>query len=233
MRIIVVGAGSVGRAVTKELLQSGHEVTIIDHRAHAIRVAQIPDADWVLADACAPGVLEDVGARECDALVALTGDDKVNLVVSLIGKTEFAVPKVIARANHIENEWMYNANWGVDVVASTPRALTSLVEEAVSVGQAVQLLTLDQAATSTSVYTIELPDDSPVVGALGEDVGWPASLIVSAVVRDGSPVSLEAAGPLQGGDELIVISGRLESPAIHELQEMITSPYRLPSAGLS
>ncbi len=228
MNIVVVGAGSVGRAAAKELLSSGHEVTIIDYRAHAIRVAQLPDADWVMADACEPGTLEEVGARECDALVALTGDDKVNLVVSLIAKTEFAVPKVIARANHTENEWMYDASWGVDVVASTPRALTSLVEEAVSVGQAVQLLTLDQAATSTSVYTIELPDDSPVLGVPGTEIEWPPSLIVSAVVRDGTPVTLEAAGPLEGGDELIVIAGRMESPALHQLQEMVTSPYRLP-----
>lgn len=220
MKVVVVGAGSVGRSIAAELLSSDHEVTLVDDRAESIKVSLVPDADWVLADACSPTALEELGARECDALVAVTGDDKVNLVVSLIAKTVFAVPKVIARANHTANEWMYNSNWGVDVLASTPRALTALVEEAVSVGQAVQLLSLDQ--TSTSIFTIELPQDSPVLGLPAPDVAWPEDVIVSAVVRGQQPRSLQSAGPLQAGDELIVVTGRGQQAALHELEDMVT-----------
>lgn len=223
MKVVVVGAGSVGRSIAAELLSSDHEVTLVDDRAESIKVSLVPDADWVLADACSPAALEELGARECDALVAVTGDDKVNLVVSLIAKTVFAVPKVIARANHTANEWMYNSNWGVDVLASTPRALTSLVEEAVSVGQAVQLLSLDQ--TSTSVFTIELPQDSPVLGRVALDVAWPEGLIVSAVVRDQQPRSLQSAGPLEAGDELIVVTGRGQQAALHELEGLVTTRH--------
>ncbi len=132
MKIIIVGAGSVGRSIASALIESGNEVTLVDDRAEAIRVGWVPEADWVLADACSPSALEDLGTRECDALVAVTGDDKVNLVVSLIAKTVFGVPRVVARANHTANEWMFNSNWGVDVLASTPRALTGLVEDAIS-----------------------------------------------------------------------------------------------------
>ena len=127
MKVVVVGAGSVGRSIAQALLNSGHEVTLVDERPGSIRVSLVPDAEWVLADASSPSALEELGVRECDALVAATGDDKVNLVASLIAKTEFAVPTVFARANHTGNEWMYNSTWGVDVLLSTPRALTNLV----------------------------------------------------------------------------------------------------------
>lgn len=220
MRILLVGAGAVGRSIATELLSHGHEVTLVDDDPDAIRVALVPDADWVLADACSPSSLEEVGARDADAVVAVTGDDKVNLVVSLLAKTVFAVPKVIARANHSSNEWMYNANWGVDVIASTPRALTALVEEAVAVGEAVQLLSLDQ--TSTSIYTIQVPSDSPQLGSEVADIEWPAELIIGAVVRNKVPLKPGESGPIQADDEIIVITGRGNQIALHELEDLLT-----------
>ena len=163
MRILVVGAGAVGRSIATQLITHGHDVVIVDHDPDSIKVSLVPDADWVLADACSPTQLEEAGARDADAIAAVTGDDKVNLVVSLLAKTEFGVPQVIARANHTANEWMYDESWGVDVLASTPRMLTTLVEEAVSVGEMVGLLAI--GSSSTSVYQIEIPRGSAIVGA--------------------------------------------------------------------
>lgn len=224
MKVVVVGAGSVGRSVSERLLRADHEVTLVDSRPHSIRVSLVPDADWVLADACSPDALEQLGARECDALVAVTGDDKVNLVVSLIAKTIFGVPKVIARANHTSNEWMYNSNWGVDVLASTPRALTSLVEEAVAVGQSVELLALDQ--TGTSVYTLELPSGSAVEGLDPSEVLWPEGLVVAAVTRNNEPRSLRDCGELRSGDQLIVVCGRGRQAELMEMEDLIAIKRR-------
>lgn len=222
MKIVVVGAGSVGRSIASALLESGHEVTLVDDRPEAIRVAWVPEADWVLADACSPSDLEELGARECDALVAVTGDDKVNLVVSLLAKTVFAVPRVIARANHTANEWMFNSNWGVDVLASTPKTLTAMVEEAVSVGQAVQLLSLDQSATS--VFTIEVPSDSQLIGDDPAKVEWPDGLIVSAIVRDKQPTAIDMISSIAPGDELIVITGRGAGAELMHLEDLVSIP---------
>ena len=72
--------------------------------------------------------------------MAVTGDDEDNLVVSLLAKQEFGVPRVIARINNPDNEWMFNETWGVDVAVSAPHLLTALVEEAMSVGSLVRLL---------------------------------------------------------------------------------------------
>lgn len=99
MRALIAGAGSVGRFIAKELIQRGHEIILIDKSAESMRIASV-DADWILADACSPKSLEEAGVRQCDVVVAATGDDKVNLVISLLAKTEYAVPKTVARINN-------------------------------------------------------------------------------------------------------------------------------------
>ncbi len=101
--------------------------------------------------------LEEARLQEYDVVVAATGDDKVNLVVSLLAKTEFGVRRVVARVNHPKNEWLYNESWGVDVAVSTPRMLTALVEEAVSVGDLVRLMSFMQG--EASLVEVTLADD--------------------------------------------------------------------------
>lgn len=219
MKILIVGAGSVGRSVAQKLAVLGHEVTIVDRDPDAIRVSVVPDADWVLADACSPTQLEEAGARDADAVAAVTGDDKVNLVVSLLSKTEFAVPQVIARANHPSNEWMYDESWGVDVMASTPLALTTLIEEAISVGEAVQLLALD--STSTSVYKLQVPARSPQIGVAAAELSVPDPLILGAIVRNGQPLKPTVAGSLTVGDQALVIAPRESEVELAELEALL------------
>ena len=103
--------------------------------------------------------LEEAGLHECQVVVAATGDDKVNLVVSLLAKTEYGVPRTVARVNNPKNEWMFDEAWGVDVAVSTPRLMTALVEEAVSVGDLVRIFTFQQA--NTDLVELTLPADSP------------------------------------------------------------------------
>jgi len=131
MRIAIAGAGSVGRSIAGELVENGHQVMLIDRDPDAIKPGRIEAAEWVLADACEVALLEDAGLQTCDVVIACTGDDKVNLVVALLAKTEFAVGRVVGRVNDPRNEWLFTDAWGVDVAVSTPRILAALVEEAV------------------------------------------------------------------------------------------------------
>jgi trk system potassium uptake protein len=145
MRIAIAGAGAVGRSIAGELLENGHEVLLIDNSPKAIKVDSVPRAEWLLADACEISSLDDAALQRCQVVIAATGDDKANLVVALLAKTEYGVPRVVARVNHPGNEWLYNESWGVDVAVSTPRLLSALVEEAVSVGDLVRLMTFGQS----------------------------------------------------------------------------------------
>lgn len=119
MRVAIAGAGKVGRAIARELIQNGHQILLIDRDVALARPGVVQGAETLMADACEVSALEEARLSECNVVVAATGDDKVNLVVALLAKTEFGVPRVVARVNHPKNEWMFDESWGVDVAVST------------------------------------------------------------------------------------------------------------------
>ena len=215
MRVAIAGAGSVGRSVARELLENGHEVLLIDKEPSAIKRTSVPSAQWLLADACEISSLEDAGLHECQVVVAATGDDKVNLVVSLLAKTEYGVPRTVARVSDPKNEWMFDEAWGVDVAVSMPRLMTALVEEAVSVGDLVRIFTFHQS--HTDLVELTLPADSPVVAKRVADVPWPPDTALLAIIREGRPITPSPDDPLEAGDELLFVATPDMGPALEEL----------------
>ena len=222
MKIVIAGAGSVGRAVALELLDHGHEVTLIDKKPDQLRVASVADAEWVLADACSPEALSEAGLREADVVLAATGDDKANLVISLLAKTEFAIPRVVARLNNPKNEWLFNASWGVDVPVSTPRIMTALVEEAISVGTPVKLFAFNSA--QAAMYAFVLPENSPIIGKSIADVAFPPRVVLSAILRDGEPFAPHADDQYESGDELVLLISARGGQVLDALTQMVTMP---------
>ena len=222
MKIVIAGAGSVGRSVALELLEHGHECTLIDKQPDKLRVASVADADWVLADACSPDALREAGLAEADVMVAATGDDKANLVISLLAKTEFAVPRVVARLNNPHNEWLFNGSWGVDVSVSTPRIMTALVEEAVSEGIPVRLFSFNSA--EVSMYAIVLPEGSPIVGKRISDTDLPPRTVLTSLLRDGRPLTPSYDDLFESGDELLLLISDTEKNALSTLQALVEVP---------
>ena len=220
MKIVIAGAGSVGRSVALELLAHGHDITLIDNMPEKLRISTVADADWVLADACSP---------DADVMVAATGDDKANLVISLLAKTEFAVPRVVARLNNPKNEWLFDQAWGVDVSVSTPRIMTSLVEEAVSVGIPVRLFSFNTAAVS--MHALILPDDSPVVGKRVHSLELPARAVLAALLRDGRPLTPSTDDVFEAADELLLLVPDADADELANLRQLVASPSTEESAG--
>ncbi len=203
MRVAIAGAGNVGRSVAKELIDNGHHVMLIERSAAALRPERVPEAEWVLADACELSSLQEAELNLCDVVVAATGDDKVNLVVSLLSKTEFGVPRVVARVNRAEDEWLFTDQWGVDVAVSKPRMMAALVEEAVTVGDLVRLMTFRQS--ETNLVEITLPDRAPYVGRPVREVPLPRDAALVAILRGKRVLVPSADDPLEAGDELVFV----------------------------
>lgn len=203
MRVAIAGAGNVGRSIAAELVGNGHRVVLVERRPAALRPERVPAAEWVLADACELASLEEIDLSSFDVVVAATGDDKVNLVVSLLAKTEFAVPRVVARVNRAENEWLFTEQWGVDVAVSTPRMMAALVEEAVSVGDLVRLMTFRQG--EANLVEITLPAAAPYVGHPVRDVPLPRDSALVAILRGKRVLVPTPDDPLEPGDELIFV----------------------------
>ncbi|WP_100446850.1 potassium channel family protein [Glycomyces xiaoerkulensis] len=203
MRVAIAGAGNVGRSIASELVGNGHQVLLIEREPEAMRPERVEEAEWLLADACELENLRQAHMETCDVAVAATGDDKVNLVVSLLAKTEFAVPRVVARVNRAENEWLFNEDWGVDVSVSKPRLLAALVEEAVSVGDLVRLMSFRQS--QANLVEITLPQDAPHVGAIVSEVPLPHDVALVAIIRGRRVIAPSGEDSLEAGDELIFV----------------------------
>jgi len=207
MKVIIAGAGSVGRYMAGQLQSSGHEVTLIDNDPTVVTQGKAtrtpPDVTWFLGDACEVVTLKAIGADQADVVAAVTGDDEDNLVVSLLSKQEFAVPRVLARVNNPKNEWMFNDMWGVDISVSTPHLLTGLVEEAVTVGSFVRLLSLEGGKARLAEVT--LAEGSPAISRELTELGLPRESTVVAVLRDGHVVVPRGDTMLHLGDEVLVL----------------------------
>jgi trk system potassium uptake protein len=217
MRVAIAGAGAVGRSVARELIDNGHRVLLIDRDPAALRPERVPDAEWLLADACELSSLEEAKLESCDVVIAATGDDKVNLVTSLLAKTEFAVPRTVARVNHPNNEWLFSEAWGVDVNVSTPRIMSALVEEAVTVGDIVRLFTFRQG--NANLVELTLPDDSPYVGKPVGLIPWPENCALVTILRDGQVYTPGSEQPIEAGDELLFVSA---ADSEKELQDLLS-----------
>jgi trk system potassium uptake protein TrkA len=207
MRVVVAGAGNVGRHLAADLTERGHDVTLIEQEPATVAraKAELPDAvNVLLGDACELYVLEEAKLGQADVIVAATGDDEDNLVASLLAKQEFAVPRVVARVNHPNNEWMFTEQWGVDAAVSPPHILTALVEEAVTVGDVVRLLKLDRSGAA--LVELTLREGSQAAGHPMYELRLPIESAVVAIIREGHVVIPQPETVLAVGDEIMAIA---------------------------
>ncbi|WP_206791574.1 TrkA family potassium uptake protein [Amycolatopsis sp. MtRt-6] len=212
MRVAIAGAGAVGRSIAAELIDGRHQVMLIEREADQFEPHAVEQADWVLGDACEVSILEESGIEQCDVVIAATGDDKANLVVSLLAKTEFAVRRVVARVNNPANEWLFTDAWGVDVAVSTPRMLAAMVEEAVSVGDLVRLMTFRQS--NANLVELTLPAETPLAGKPVSELTLPRDSALVTILRGDRVIVPQPEDPLEPGDELLFVATADVEPEI-------------------
>jgi trk system potassium uptake protein TrkA len=217
VKVAIAGGGNVGTSIATDLRSAGHDVLIIERDSDLVaRLRPLIDATWLDGDACEVSTLHRAGLADADVVVAATGDDEDNLVVSLLAKQEFAVPRVVARVNHPKNRWLFNETWGVDVSVSTPHLLTALVEEAVSVGSLVRLLQF--AGGEARLVEVTLAADSPARGRALSELDMPRDATVVAVVRDARVVVPRGDTVLYAGDEVMaLVTEESEEPVVARL----------------
>lgn len=197
------------------MLAAAHnEVTLID--ADDDRVAELEGrvpVRLVAGDACEPTLLEHAGALTADLVIATTGDDEDNLVISLLAKRQFSVARVAARVNDADNAWLFDGRWGVDVAVPAATPLISLIEEATGATDTVALLRLSKAYVDV-IETAITPQSRTAGVALG-DVPLPEGAVVATIVRDGQPTVPDPALLLRPGDEILLVSHNATEQEIH------------------
>jgi trk system potassium uptake protein len=230
VKVVIAGAGNVGSYLAGDLDRAGHEVLLIEIDPDvAARCADL-GAKVVVRDACEVSALNEAGLATADVVVAATGDDEDNLVVSLLAKQEFAVPRVVARVNHPKNHWLFNQTWGVDIAVSTPHLLASLVEEAVSVGSVVRLMQLE--SSGAHLVEVTLAPGSPAAGQQLAHLGMPRDATVVAVVRRAHVVVPRGDTILEAGDEVLVLASPESEDAVRALLVAEAPRHQPAPAGL-
>ena len=221
MKVLIAGGGSVGRFIAEQLHGQGHLVTIIDNDrdvvARAVRTGEPEGVAWFEGDACEVGALSGAGLTDSDVIAAVTGDDEDNLVISLLSKQEFGVPRVVARVNNPKNEWMFNELWGVDISVSTPHLLTALVEEAVTVGSFIRLLSFEGGRARLA--EVRLPESSPIDGKTILELGVPRDATIVAVLRNERVIVPRGDTMVRSGDEVLVL---VTSESEDEVKRLLT-----------
>ena len=204
MRAVITGAGVLGQEMAR-VLAAGNEVTLVDVDDELVeRLKGHLRAQVLRGDACDPAVLEEAGALRADVLVAATGDDEDNLVISLLAKRQFDVPRVVARNNYPENRWLFNDRWGVDVAVSASATLLSLIQEATGSTETVDLLQLGTAGVRMIETTIR--ESSAAVGKTLAEISLPPGTVIATIIRGREPRVPGGSFSLQAGDEVILVS---------------------------
>jgi trk system potassium uptake protein len=224
MKILVAGGGNVGRYLARILVRAGHDVVVIDRDAARLdRAREESGATVIQGDATEPSLLERSGVRVTDVVVAATGHDEDNLVVSSLAKFEFGVPQVVGRVKNASNAWLYEPDMGVDVLVSAPHTIAQLIEEQVAVGDVVELLQL--AGGHAALLEATLPGDSPVVGRVVSEVAWPPDCVPAVVIRGARVLPVPGETVLQAGDRVLCVTDVAQMEPLHRLLGTV-APHR-------
>ncbi|WP_329272151.1 TrkA family potassium uptake protein [Streptomyces pseudovenezuelae] len=214
MKALIAGAGRLGTQIAQVLAAARNDVILVD--IDDDRVAELEGllpVRLLAGDACEPGVLEDAGVLTADLVIAATGDDEDNLVISLLAKRQFEVPRVAARVNDSENTWLFDQNWGVDTAVPAATPLISLIEEATGATDTVALLRLSKAGVD--IIETAITPQSRAAGSTLAEITLPTGTVIATVIRDGQPTVPTSEMRLQPGDELLVVSHAATEQEIH------------------
>src|SRR5512143_888446 len=203
MFVLVVGGGKVGYYLTKELIESGHEVALMEKdRDRANQIADEVGSIVISHDGCEGKYLAEAGANRADIVAAVTGDDEDNLVICQMAKHHFDVPRTIARVNNPKNEELFK-HLGVDELISPTRMILGSIEQDIPVHELLHLAALGEG--ELELIEAHLQAGSPAIGKAFRDLDIPEGCSLFAVVRDGVAMPLRPDMSLRVGDKVIAI----------------------------
>lgn len=221
MKVIVVGGGNTGSHLAKTLIDSGHTVRVIEERPAVLEKLgqEISQENIIAGDGSSPSILEKAGIQKAQVLVAATGSDETNLVITSLGKFEFNVPRVIARVNNPKNAWLFTDDMGVDVSLNQAEILAGLSAEEMSINDMMTLAKLRRG--KYSLVEEKIAPNSPVLGIPIKDMPLPQNCVISGIIRKGEIVLPRGITTLEEGDEVLAL---VDNSAREQLARLLARP---------
>ncbi|NIS78822.1 MAG: TrkA family potassium uptake protein [Anaerolineales bacterium] len=224
MFVMIVGGGRVGSQLTTLLIELGHKVRLIENRAQVIERLhrEIPTEVLHVGDPLDLRVLEQAGVRQADVLVTAMADDAINLAVSYLAKAEFEVVRIIGRVNNPRYAWLFRPDMGVDVALNAADVLAHLIQEELTLGDMMPLLTLKQG--KYSLITEKVPPNAPAIGVTIQDLDLPEHCVIAAIIRSGEVIVPRGVTTIRAGDEVLAVVDREAAKILATLFEPESSP---------
>ncbi len=204
MYIVIVGGGKVGYYLAKQLLQDSHEVLVIEKdQKKADRIAVEMGEITLRGDGTEVWVMQEAGLARADLVVAVTGDDEDNLMISQMAKKRFGVKRTIARINNPKNEHIFK-RLGINDTVSTTDLILAQIEREIPAHSLIHLLTLREAGASFLESAV--PPDSPAVGKNLQELQLPDECVIALIIRDGKGIVPHGKTVMQAGDEVVAVT---------------------------
>jgi trk system potassium uptake protein TrkA len=214
--ILIVGGGKVGTNLTATLMKMGHEVTLIENDRDRYALLEERFEHVVRpGDATELFVLERAGIERADLVVAVTGDDEDNIIVSQVAKEKYGVPKVIARVNDPRNQQHFDMI-GITLTVSATATILALIEHELPQHELVTLVDLKRE--NLEIVEFALSDNSPAAGRFVRDLNLPSRSRLISVTRGGRAEIAIGDTQLEPGDLVMAI---LEPGAEDDLKRQL------------
>lgn len=203
MYAVVVGAGKVGWNLARELIDKGHEVTVVEHsRRRYETVEEELEHAIQYGDGTELWVLERAGIERADLVVAVTGDDEDNILICQVATEKYGVERVVARCNNPRNLQHFEL-LGIKPAVSATDLILRLIEHEVPKYGLVHLLDLKEQRLE--IIEMEVGEGSPADGVLVADLGLPDGSLVISVLRDGGGFVPVGDSVVRAGDEVLLV----------------------------
>lgn len=202
MYVMIVGCGALGTRSAYSQLHAGHEVLLLDtDESRVVMVQKALGNVAMLGDATEEFTLFNAGIDRCDAFIATTGDDAVNLATCQLAKFTFGVETVVSIVNDSTDTNLFLAA-GIDKIVSRTDIILANLAGTLLDHPMVELMTLNDR--NEKLVSMKIPSNARSVGNRFRDLALPYGIIIALIVSSvGSPFVPNEDTVILGGEEVI------------------------------
>lgn len=226
MNVLIAGGGRTGARLASLLINQNYKVRLIENRQELLGYLhqELPTEVIYEGNPVDPGVLEAAGIRDVHVVAAVTSNDSANLVICYLAKTQFEVPRTIARVNNPNNAWLFDERFLVDVALNSADVFAHLIQEEMSLGDMMTLFKIRRGRYS--VVEEKVPAGAKAIGVELKDMDLAEHCVIAAIIRDGVMTLPRGDSALQAGDEIIAVASPQGAQKLADLLAFPVYPTR-------
>lgn len=226
MNVLIAGGGRTGARLASLLLNQNYKVRLVENRRELLGYLhqELPTEVIYEGNPVDPSVLEAAGIREANDVAAVTSTDSANLVICYLAKTQFDVPRTIARVNNPNNAWLFNENFHVDVALNSADVFAHLIQEEMSLGDMMTLFKIKRGRYS--VVEEKVPAGAKVIGKQLKDLDLAEHCVIAAIIRNNVMTLPRGDSTLQAEDEIIAVASPEGAQRLADLLSFPVYPTR-------